>query len=244
MSINLSSFFSVFRQFVSPEAVYLELKLSGKIPLILISVVIIAFIWGFVPQLFINWDNLENEWISTRRPQLVSDGLTVSEADSTIISELESLRWQRDNLPYIHILTRAFYALLGGAAVYLLGRALNWKLSFSLNIAAAVLCQGAYLITGILSTVFSLILQLAPGLSLSPALLFHTPSASATRITVFLYYFLSHLDLSSVISLTIWGIGLGALSQTGRASGVRAAFSVYLAGILLISMPLMLPSAG
>ncbi len=235
---------AVFMQFWKPAPAYrlMDDGLSVLSALALTAAVVILA--GAVPLLIIDWDELEAEWITGRSEELILDGYSQVEADSVLYGELEEIRWRRSSIPFIGLAERIFYAVAGGLATFGAAYAAGMKGEFPAHMKSAALSQGAYIITALTLALISLALSLPSGFSWSAAAFFDTTVLNPSRLYVFVFLFASHLDLPSIVSVSLWGAGLSALLGRSVSFGLRMTWFVFVCGLLLISMPVLLQGAG
>jgi hypothetical protein len=188
-----------------------------------------------------DWERIEREWQLERTEELASEERSPAYVDSVLVEEMSALEWRRSSLPLITLMERALYALVGGLATFGIVYAAkwNWDQKILLHLGAAGLAQGAYMTVAFLvSLVYS-----ATGWwgAPSPALaaLMPTDLADPSRLYVFLFVLLSHVDLQSVVTVGLWGTGLAAVFGRPAGSGIRAASFVYLCGVTLAAAPVL-----
>lgn len=231
---------AVVRQFIDPPGAYRSL--SGAAAPALLPVLALAVVWAFLPRLLLDWEGLEREWELERRAELLAEGdgeAGAARADSIVALELDTLRWQRENIPYLSLLTRVLYTLLGAGATYWLAKAAGWRSSGTPaeHAQAAALAQGGYVVVsgvltvGVVVTGFSGLLSLDLGRLL--------PAVEGGVLLPFFRRFLGYVDLPSVSTIVVWGIGLGSTCGETRLSGIRLVGAIYLLAAMLVSAPLL-----
>jgi len=235
---------AVFVQFWKPVRAY-RMMMSGRNTLgaLLVTAVVIVLA-GSVPLLLFSWDELELDWKAEMTSELTLEGYSPAAIDSMLTAELEEIRWRRSSIPFIGLAERLFYAFIGGLATLGAAYASGYKGNLWAHLKSSSLSQGAYVIAALFFATISMVLSAPPGFTWSAASLFNTSLVNPSRLYVFVYIFLSHLDLPSVISVTLWGLGLSALLERPSSFGLRMTWFVYICGILLISMPVLAAASG
>lgn len=244
-SVWTSPALTVFRQFFDPAGAYGSLSLKGVSAVALTVVALVAVVWAFLPRLLLNWDELEADWESGRRAELLESRPSETGAtyvDSIVTAERNMLRMERDSLPWLNLVTRVFYALLGAGATFALAKSLGWRSanSFALHAQTAALAQGCYVLVSGALIVAAVLLRLPEMIRLSPGLLLPTAGEGDGGLLVFFHRFLDHMDLPSVITIVVWGTGLGCSSGEGKPAGLRLVGTVYLLGVVLVSAPALM----
>lgn len=145
-------------------------------------------------------------------------------------------------LPVLILIERMILACAGGLGVYALSYALGERNPLWPAIASCVLSMGAFMIFIAFLTLVSNILSLPPAFTWSPAEA--VPEMPETRLALFLLLFLSRIDLASAATLYLWGTGLAKLWEKERSFGVRMTCTVYLFGLLMITLPVFLAAPG
>ena len=235
---------AVFTQFWKPAPAYRLMENGpGTLSALAVTAAVIVLA-GAVPLLIIDWDELEAEWITWRSEELTFDGYSAAEADSVLYGELEEIKWRRSSTPFIGLAERIFYAVAGGLATFGAAYAAGMKGEILSHMKCASLSQGAYIMSALTLALISLTFSLPAGFSWSAAVFFDTSVMNPSRLYVFAFLFASHLDLPSVVSVSLWGAGLSALLGRSVSCGLRMTWFVFVCGLLLISMPVLLEGAG
>ena len=233
---------SVFLPFLRPSRCYALLRDPSLVVWVLAPVLVVAVVWAFLPRILVDWEDLESRWEAERSMQLEAGGMSEAGADSVLQLERTSLRWQRDNMPFLNLLTRFLYALVGAAATWALSRALGWGEGFVSHAQAALLAQGGYTAISGLSMVAAIVIGAPWIMSISPALLAHAPTTAGSA--AFVHGALRNLDLASVATVAVWGAGLGTVAGRSRTDGLRVVAAVYMIGVFLVSAPLLSAARG
>ena len=235
---------AVFMQFWKPVMAYGLLSGNRNMAIALAMTAVVIVLAGSVPLFLFSWEDLETEWRTERGIELSNEGHSAAETDSTLAAELEEIRWRRNSMPFIGLAERIFYSLIGGLATFGAAYAAGVTGSLPAHLKSASLSQGAYVLTAFLLAVISTVLSLPAGFNWSGAMLFDTTVLNPSRLYVFAYLFGSHLDLPSMVSVSLWGIGLSVLLGRPVSFGLRISWFVYICGILLISMPVLITASG
>ncbi len=140
------------------------------------------------------------------------------------------------------LLERVILSGAAGLAVYALSFALSGKNPLWPAVASSFLSMGAFMILIAVLTVLSYLLKLPGNFSWSPAEIL--PAMQESRLSVFTVLFLSRLDIASLATVYLWGRGLSSVWNTDVSTGQRMAWTVYLFGILLITLPVFIATPG
>ena len=235
---------AVFVQFWKPLQAYRMMTSRWNTASALLVTAVVIVLAGSVPLLLFSWDELELDWRTEMTSELTLEGYSPAAIDSVLAFELEEIRWRRSSIPFIGLAERLFYAFVGGLATLGAAYASGYKGNFWAHLKSSSLSQGAYVIAALFVASISMLLSTPPGFSWSAASFFNTSLVNPSRLYVFAYIFLSHLDLSSVVSVTLWGLGLSSLLDKPFSFGLRMTWFVYICGILLISMPVLAAASG
>lgn len=141
-------------------------------------------------------------------------------------------------IPFIILLERVILSGAAGLSAWALSHALYRRKTLFHAVLSAFLSMGAFMILIALLTMISYILGLPGTFTWSPAELM--TGLPENRMTVFLILFAARLDLASLVTVHIWGRGLSAVWDEPPDRGSGIAWTVYLFGILLITMPVFL----
>lgn len=169
-----------------------------------------------------------------RSLELVEGGASQAEADSAAAAEVEAIRLSRRIEPFARLLERCVVAAAAGAAAWGLGRSSRGGPGPGLHIAAAALAQGAYLISATASALLMMTLTGSPSI---PGLLSLAGGAPASpgQLETALWIAAGNIDLPSIVTVAVWGLGISAISSRKPLEGIRTAAAVYAAGIVLVS---------
>jgi hypothetical protein len=237
---NPRSLAAVFTQFWRPSSAYRLMEdTPGALTALVIAALVIV-IAGAVPLVVLNWEELESRWSAERYGELSMDGYSGAEADSMLALELQEIRWRRGSIPFIGLAERIFYAVVGGLATFGAAYAAGIRGGVPAHLKSAALSQGAYILSALALALISLALSLPPEFTWSASSLFDTSVQNPSRLYVFGFVFASHLDLPSVVSVSLWGSGLAALMGRKSSFGLRMTWFVYTCGLLLVSTPALL----
>lgn len=238
---TVEALLAVFTQFWRTEKVYsllLNIRTAG---IVMIAAVIVISVAGYLPAMLINWTEAEEEWREERLPELVEEGFTPAQADSVFEGELEDLKRMRENLPMARLVERSIIALLAALAGFGLVFAVEGEKVGRITdyITSSMLSQSAYMLTGVLLIVIVSVINIPPSIRLNLSIFVPVDVVNPSRIHVFIYRFLESVDIPSIAALLLWGRGLAFMMQRDRSWGIRLCFSIYIIGILLISLPVM-----
>lgn len=212
----------------------------------MIASVIVISASGYVPTLLINWDDEQKKWTDERTPELIEQDFTPAQADSVIAAELYEIRGMMESLPLARLIERGLMAVIGALAAFGIVFAVESRKVGRIGdfITSAMLSQAAYILTGVLLVIVVILLSIPPTVRLNLAVLVPVDTLSPSRIHVFLFRFLSSIDLPSIVALLLWGRGLSAMLGRRYSWGIRLCFSVYVIGVMLISLPVMFAPAA
>ncbi len=158
----------------------------------------------------------------------ILQGIAISEADLMI--------------PAWILIERVILACAAGLAVYVLSFAMGGKKPLWPAVASSFLSMGAFMILIAMLTFLSYLFSLPAGFSWSPAEVM--TGMPVTRSSVFLVLFAARLDLASLATVFLWGRGLSVGWNESTSFGQRLAWSIYLFGILLLTLPVFIAPAG
>ncbi len=158
----------------------------------------------------------------------ILQGIALSEADLMI--------------PAWILIERIILACAAGLAVYVLSFAMGGKKPLWPAVSSSFLSMGAFMILVALLTSLSYLFSLPAGFSWSPAEVM--TGMPVTRSSVFLVLFAARLDLASLVTVFLWGRGLSVGWNESTSFGQRLAWSIYLFGILLLTLPVFIAPAG
>ena len=227
------------RQLWRPAESYRQLTRSPAVAMMAALLVVLLANAALVPLLF--GDRAIEESRRDLAESLVLEGRTAAQADSLSAAEADAFREGRWAIPLIELVTRAFYALIGGLATFgvVYAASWDWKRSLWRHLKAAWMAMAAYAVVSLLLAALSRLLG-APWLGgPSPAMLMPIP-AEPSRLYVFAFRFLQHLDLQSAATVTVWGIGVSSLFERSPSFGLKLVAFVYSCGLFLLAAPVLL----
>ena len=242
----IQALLAVITQFVSPADSYRLMKDRQSIGLVLSATVVVIALSGLVRGVLVDWSEVESGWSAERYPELMEDSLTTAQADSVIAGEIDDMHGMIDSLPVTRIVERSIMVLLAGLAALGIAYAVDGKKPEKplVFFTSAGLSQGAYMITLTLIMLIAYLLNIPDSVRLDLGVFIPTDTLNPSQLHIFIFRFLSSFDIPSVMTLILWGTGLASLRGRPAGSGIRLCFSVYLAGVLLTSLPVMFTSAG
>ncbi|MEN8209398.1 MAG: hypothetical protein ABFR50_09105 [Candidatus Fermentibacteria bacterium] len=243
---TIRSLLAVFTQFWRTDEAYsllLNMKSAG---IVMIAAVIVISAAGYVPAMLINWADAEEVWRGERIPELEEEGFTPAEADSVFSGELVEMKRMAGNLPMARLVERSIIALLAALAGFGIVFAVEGEKVGKITdyITSSILSQSAYMLTGALLVVLVSLLDVPLSVRFNLSAFVPVDVIDPSRIHVFIYRFLESVDIPSVAALVLWGTGLSAMLQRSRSWGIRLCFTIYVIGILLISLPVMFAPAA
>ena len=145
-------------------------------------------------------------------------------------------------IPLLIALERVLLSAAAGVAVYTLSYALGNRKPLWPAMSSCFLSMGAFMIMIALLTLMSHLLSLPLQFTWSPAeFLFDLPGS---RLSLFLILFAAKLDLASLATIFLWGKGLSEVWNVDSGTGQRLAWTVYLFGILLLTLPVFIAAPG
>lgn len=153
-----------------------------------------------------------------------------------------NLNSESAGIAFLILIERIIISAAAGLAVYALSFALQGKNPLWPAVASSFLSMGAFMVLIAVLTLLSSLLSLPGTFTWSPAEFL--PVMTETKISVFTVLFLARLDIASLVTVYLWGRGLSVLWGTDLSKGQRMAWTVYLFGILLITLPVFLATPG
>jgi len=227
------------RQLWRPAEAYRQLTRSPAAALVAVLVVVLLANAALVPLLF--GDRAIEESRRDLAESLVLEGRTAAEADSLSAAEADAFREGRWAIPLIELVTRAFYALIGGLATFgvVYAASWDWKRNMWTYLKAAWMAMAAYAVVSLVLAALSRLLGAPWMMAPSPAMLMSVP-AEPSRLFVFVFRFLLHLDLQSAATVAVWGIGLSSLFERSSSFGLKLVAFVYFCGLFLLAAPVLL----
>ncbi len=145
-------------------------------------------------------------------------------------------------IPAWILIERAVLASAAGLAVYVLSFALGGKKPLWPAITSSFLSMGAFMILVALLAFLAYLFSLPTGFSWSPAE--GMMKLPVTRLSVFIVLFAARLDIASLATVYLWGRGLSTGWNETAGFGQRLAWTVYLFGILLLTLPVFIAPEG
>lgn len=143
---------------------------------------------------------------------------------------------------FLILLERIILSVAAGVSVYILSYALGERKPLWPAVSSSLLSMGAFMVSIALLTLLSHLLSLSLQFTWSPAeILFGLPR---TRLTVFILLFTARLDLASIVTVYLWGRGLSTVWKVDLSIGQRMVWTVYLFGILLITLSVFIAAPG
>ncbi len=145
-------------------------------------------------------------------------------------------------VPVLVLMERAILASAAGLAVYILSFAIGGRKPLWPAVTTSFLSMGAFVFLVAVLAFLSYLLSLPPGFSWSPAeAMLNLP---VTRLSVFTVVFSSRLDIASLVTVYLWGRGLSTGWDESTNFGQRLAWTVYLFGVLLLTLPVFIAPQG
>jgi len=235
------SLLAVFTQFWRTDKAYSLLLNTKTAGIVMIAAVIVISAVGYIPAMLISWEEVEGEWRTERLPELTEEGFSPASADSVITGELDEMKRMTESLPMARLVERAIIALLASLAafgtVYAVEGAKVGRITDYMT--SSMLSQSAYMLTGVVLILLVSLLDVHPSVRLNLSFFVPVDVLNPSRMHVFIYRFLESVDIPSITAVALWGRGLAAMLHRSRSWGIRLCFSIYIIGILLISLPVM-----
>ena len=238
---TLASVLAVFTQFRRPAEAYRLLPDSDWATVMLPALLVVA-ICSYIPGLLVDWREVENVLRKERLEWLTSEGMNAAEADSLVSVELNGLKRIAESLPVARLVDRVMVGVTAGLAAFGVAYAVEGKKVGELRwyLSSSFLAQASYMLS---ATAVILLLKMVgapPGIRPNLSVLVPVGTAEPGMFRIFIYRLLENIDIPSVVSLSLWGTGLSAMMGRNRGWGTRLVFSIYLAGILVVSMPALM----
>lgn len=145
-------------------------------------------------------------------------------------------------IPVMMLIERAILASAAGLAVYILSFAIGGKKPLLPAISSSFLSMGAFMILVALLAFLAYLFSFPAGFSWSPAE--GMTGLPVTKLSVFLILFAARLDLASLATVYLWGRGLSVGWNETTSFGQRLAWTIYLFGILLLTLPVFIAPEG
>jgi hypothetical protein len=238
---SLTALGSVFTQFWRPVSAYGLLGQPGGALLAVAAAVVVIAGSGFLPAAFTDWEELRARMTEEAAPGLAREGYTPTQADSLIAVEMQGMQDFARGFPLAMLLERSVIALVAALAAFGIAFAVEGRKVGKITdfVTSSMLSQAAYSITASAVFLAAMAVRLPGSVSLSLGAFVPVGVQDPGRLHVFLYRFLSSFDLPSLAALFLWGVGLAALNGRDTGWGLRLCLSVFLLGVLLISLPVM-----
>jgi hypothetical protein len=238
---SVSALGSGLTQFWRPASVY---RMLGEPRWALLAVAAAAAVIacsGFLPAAFTDWEELRDRMALEAAPDLAAEGYTPAQADSLIAVELQGMQEFARGFPMAMLLERSVIALVAALAAFGIAFAVEGRKVGKITdyVTSSMLSQAAYSITASVVFLAAMAVRLPGSVSLSLGAFVPVGVQDPGRLHVFLYRFLSSFDLPSLAALFLWGTGLAVLNGRDRGWGLRLCLSVFLLGVLLVSLPVM-----
>jgi len=145
-------------------------------------------------------------------------------------------------IPVLVLVERVILASAAGLAVYILSFAIGGRKPLWPAVTTSFLSMGAFMLLVAFLAFLSYLFSLPPGFSWSPAEgMLNLP---VTRLSVFVVVFSSRLDIASLVTVYLWGRGLSTGWGESTDFGQRLAWTVYLFGVLLLTLPVFIAPPG
>lgn len=242
----LGSITAVVVQFLRPSAAYRVLSEPRGAVLALVASAAVIAGSGFLPAGFTDWEQVGQEVRSTLAPDLQDQGFTPLQVDSIISFELTHMREFARSFPSAMLMERLVIALVAALAAFGIAYAVEGGKVGRITdyVTSSVLSQAAYSLTASVVFLGAMAARLPGSVRLSLGAMVPIGSADPGRMHVFLFRFLGSFDIPSIVALFLWGTGLAVLCGRERGWGLRLALSVFLVGVLLVSLPVMFAPAA
>ena len=145
-------------------------------------------------------------------------------------------------VPVWILIERLILAAAAGLAVYILSFAIGGRNPLWPAISSSFLSMGAFMLLVALLSSLAYLFSLPVGFSWSPAE--GMMGLPMSRLSVFLVLFAARLDLASLATVYLWGRGLSVGWNKDTVFGQRLAWTIYLFGILLLTLPVFIAPEG
>ncbi|MCK5133828.1 MAG: hypothetical protein KAR40_16965 [Candidatus Sabulitectum sp.] len=140
------------------------------------------------------------------------------------------------------LIERIILASAAGLAVYILSFAMGGKKPLWPAVTSSFLSMGAFMVLVAFLAFLAYLFSFPGGFSWSFAE--GMMGLPATRLSVFLVLFAARLDLASLATVYLWGRGLSVGWNETTSFGQRLAWTIYLFGILLLTLPVFIAPDG
>lgn len=236
---------SVLTQFLRPAAAYRLLGQPGNVFLAMAASAAVIAGAGFLPAAFTDWDDLRSRMSTELSPGLAAEGYSPVQSDSIVSAEIQGMREFARGFPQAMLLERSVIALIAALAAFGIAYSVEGRKVGKITdfVTSSMLSQAAYAITASAVFLAALAVRLPGSVTLSLGAFVPTGVQDPGRLHLFLYRFLSSFDIPSLVSLFLWGSGLAALNGRDMGWGLRLCLSVFLLGVLLVSLPVMIAPA-
>ncbi len=145
-------------------------------------------------------------------------------------------------MPIWLLIERGILASAAGLGVYILSFAIGGRKPLLPAISSSFLSMGAFMMLVAFLALLAYLLSLPEGFSWSPAE--GMMGLPMSRLSVFLILFAARLDVASLLTVYLWGRGLSVGWNETTSFGQRLAWTIYLFGILLLTLPVFIAPEG
>ncbi len=230
-------------QFARLPRAHSVLSRRGPAAVAILSSVVISLGVFVMPVLLTDIDEAAAGYAESVRLEAVSGGMGAAAADSLAAAGAAEMSETIRSMPAAMLLERIVMTLVSGLAAFGLFRAFGFRDGAGAHLRTAVLAQAAYSISwGLLVLVETLFPAVAPVPGLE-AFLGAVP-ADPGRAFTFSWLVLSACNIPSAAAVAVWGGGMAVATGRSRSSTLGAAAGMYLCGVILFSMPVLLPAGG
>jgi hypothetical protein len=236
---------SVVRQFVDPAGAYCPLTrsrsaIAGALTGSLAACLALFLSAGFA----VDFEAAATEYEDIRRAELADSGYAASMADSMIAAEVSLARDALAAEPWARLAERVFILVIAGLAVWGVEKATGGRLDPMAAMASAGLAQAAFVMTAAVVTLAESLTGAPDGLLANPLLAAAGYGGGAPRLVELGWLVLGNLNVPSLVSLLLWGLGLSSMLGRPAGWGIRTVGLVYLAGIALTTFPALMAPRG
>lgn len=231
------------RQLWKPAEAYASLRSAPLYSTI--GAVFLMALAGFVSVLLLFGQDFQERTAEQLAEEYVATGETEAAADSLAAADVRSFRENRWLLVLFHhlygVVYRLAFALIGGLATYgvVYAASWDWKRDLWLHLKASLLAMSGYALVSLLLVVLYRLTGAVWLSGPSPSMLMPVVDAPS-RVYVFVFLILRQVDLQSVATVCIWGIGLSSLFERSPSFGLKLVSFVYLCGVSLLAAPVLL----
>lgn len=236
---------SVLRQFFDPAGAYSPLSRSRSAIAGALTGSLAACLALFLAAvLAVDFEAAATEYDGIRRAELAESGLAASEVDSMVTAEISLARDALAAEPWARLAERVFILVIAGLAVWGVEKAIGGRLDPMAAMASAGLAQAAFVITAAVVSLAESLTGAPAGLIASPLLAAAGVGGDAPRLMELGWLVLGNLNVPSLVSLLLWGLGLSSMLGRPAGWGIRTVGLVYLAGIALTTIPALMTPRG